>query len=198
MAAGINTGFVTRVVGRLERQGHVYPARDSSDWWLTHRQLKLVVELTYRKQDRAMRHYTIEGFSLTQSVAVMLARARYLIIAEMDAALKDLDITTPQMGILFAMQRGLASTPFEISKVLSVDTGLMTRMLDKLEAKGLLERSRRMDDRRMVDLVLTKKGGEVTAEIPMIAPEVLNARLKKFTTTEFEELGRLLQKFMEE
>ncbi|ANB76162.1 MarR family winged helix-turn-helix transcriptional regulator [Paraburkholderia phytofirmans] len=145
-----------------------------------------------------MRHYTIEGFSLTQSVAVMLARARYLIIAEMDAALKDLDITTPQMGILFAMQRGLASTPFEISKVLSVDTGLMTRMLDKLEAKGLLERSRRMDDRRMVDLVLTKKGGEVTAEIPMIAPEVLNARLKKFTTTEFEELGRLLQKFMEE
>jgi DNA-binding MarR family transcriptional regulator len=144
-----------------------------------------------------VKHYTSERFSLTESVVFMLARARHLIIAEMDAALKDLDITTPQMGILLAMQRGLASTPLAISTVLSVDTGLMTRMLDVLEAKGLLERSRRMDDRRMVDLALTKKGREVTAEIPMIAPEVLNARLKKFTTAEFEELGRLLQKFME-
>ena len=145
-----------------------------------------------------MKHYTTERFCLTKSVVFMLARARNLIIAEMDAALKDLDITTREMGILLAMQRGLASTPLAISTVLSVDTGLMTRMLDVLEAKGLLERSRRMDDRRMVDLVLTKKGGEVTAEIPMTAPEALNARLKKFTTAEFEELGRLLQKFMEE
>jgi DNA-binding MarR family transcriptional regulator len=196
-AAGINAGFATRAVDRLERQGRVYQTRDSLDRWLTHRQLQLVVELTYRHRGRAVKHYTSERFSLTESVVFMLARARHLIIAEMDAALKDLDITTPQMGILLAMQRGLASTPLAISTVLSVDTGLMTRMLDVLEAKGLLERSRRMDDRRMVDLALTKKGREVTAEIPMIAPEVLNARLKKFTTAEFEELGRLLQKFME-
>jgi DNA-binding MarR family transcriptional regulator len=113
----------------------------------------------------------------------------------MDTALKDLDITGPQMGIILAMQRGLASTPFELSKMLSVDTGLMTRMLDKLETKGLLERSRSVDDRRVVNLVLTKKGEEIAGEIPKIAPEVLNARLKKFTKAEFEELCRLLNKF---
>jgi DNA-binding MarR family transcriptional regulator len=116
----------------------------------------------------------------------------------MDTALKDLDITGPQMGILLAMQRGLASTPFELSKVLSVDTGLMTRMLDKLEVKGLLERSRSADDRRVVNLALTKTGEEIAAEIPNIAPEVLNARLKKFTKAEFNELCRLLNKFIGE
>lgn len=142
-----------------------------------------------------MKHYTTERFSLTQSVGFMLAKARNLIIAEMDAALKHLDITSTQMGILLAMQSGLASTPFELSKMLSVDTGLMTRMLDKLEAKGLLERSRNADDRRVVDLTLTKKGQKVAAESPKIAPEVLNARLTKFTKAEFEELCRLLQKF---
>ena len=142
-----------------------------------------------------MKHYTAESFSLTQSVGFLLTKARNLITSEMDTALKDLDITGPQMGILLAMQRGLASTPFELSKMLSVDTGLMTRMLDKLETKGLLERSRSVDDRRVVNLVLTKKGEEIAAEIPNIAPEVLNARLKKFTKAEFEELCRLLNKF---
>ena len=142
-----------------------------------------------------MKHYTPQSFSLTHSVGFLLTKARNLITAEMDTALKDLDITGPQMGILLAMQRGLASTPFELSKMLSVDTGLMTRMLDKLETKGLLERSRSVDDRRVVNLALTKKGEEVAAEIPNIAPEVLNARLKKFTKAEFEELCRLLNKF---
>jgi DNA-binding MarR family transcriptional regulator len=145
-----------------------------------------------------MKHYTPESFSLTQSVGFLLTKARNLITAEMDTALEELDITGPQMGILLAMQRGLASTPFELSKMLSVDTGLMTRMLDKLEAKGLLQRSRSVDDRRVVNLALTKKGEEIAAEIPRIAPEVLNARLKKFTKAEFEELCRLLNKFIGE
>ena len=145
-----------------------------------------------------MKHYTPESFSLTHSVGFLLTKARNLITAEMDTALKDLDITGPQMGILLAMRRGLAATPFELSKLLSVDTGLMTRMLDKLETKGLLERSRSVDDRRVVNLVLTKQGQAVAAQIPTIAPDVLNARLKKFTKAEFEELCRLLNKFIGE
>jgi DNA-binding MarR family transcriptional regulator len=145
-----------------------------------------------------MKHYTPQSFSLMQSVGFLLTKARNLITAEMETALKALDITGPQMGVLLGIQRGLASTPFELSKMLSVDTGLMTRILDKLETKGLLERSRSMDDRRVVNLVLTKKGEEVAAEIPNIAPEVLNARLKKFTKAEFEELCRLLDKFIGE
>jgi DNA-binding MarR family transcriptional regulator len=145
-----------------------------------------------------MKHYSPESFSLTQSVGFLLTKARNLITAEMDTALAVLDITGPQMGILLAMQRGLAATPFELSKLLSVDTGLMTRMLDKLETKGLLARSRSVDDRRVVNLALTKKGEKIAAEIPTIAPEVLNARLKKFTKAEFEELCRLLDKFIGE
>jgi DNA-binding MarR family transcriptional regulator len=145
-----------------------------------------------------MKHYTPENFMLTESIGFKLTKSRNQIISEMDAALKDLDITSPQMGILLAMQKGLASTPFELSKLLSADTGLMTRMLDKLETKGLLERSRSAEDRRVVNLALTKKGLEVAAELPKIAPEVLNARLKTFTKAEFEELGRLLSKFIGE
>ncbi|RKE35161.1 DNA-binding MarR family transcriptional regulator [Paraburkholderia sp. BL23I1N1] len=143
-----------------------------------------------------MDHYTSKNFTLTQSVGFTLTKARNLITGEMDAALKDLGITSQQMGILLSMRRGVASTPFELSKLLGIDTGLMTRMLDKLETSGLLERSRSGDDRRVVNLTLTAKGEEIAAQIPEIAPQVLNARLKKFTKAEFEELRRLLRKFV--
>ncbi|HZZ13037.1 MAG TPA: MarR family transcriptional regulator [Paraburkholderia sp.] len=145
-----------------------------------------------------MDHYTPESFNVTQSVGFAINKARNVLIAEMDDALRELDITSQQMGILLSMRRGIAATPFELSKLLGIDTGLMTRMLDKLENKGLLERSRSIEDRRVVNLKLTKEGEAVAAHLPAIVPTVLNARLKKFTKAEFEELRRLLHKFLGE
>lgn len=145
-----------------------------------------------------MEHYTPKNFMLTESVGFSLTRARNLIASEMDAALKQLDITSPQMGILLSIRKGDAATPFELSKLLGVDTGLMTRLLDKLEEKGLVERSRSVADRRVVNLALTKEGLAVAAQIPEIAPKVLNARLRKFTKAEFNELCRLLRKFTDD
>lgn len=143
-----------------------------------------------------MNHYSPESFSLTQSVGFSINKARNLLVNEMDGALKELDITSQQMGILLSMRRGVATTPFELSKLLGIDTGLMTRMLDKLETKGLLERSRSIEDRRVVNLKLTKEGEAVAARLPEIVPVVLNRRLRKFTKAEFEELRRLLNKFL--
>jgi DNA-binding MarR family transcriptional regulator len=142
-----------------------------------------------------MDHYTPANFSLTQSVGFSLTKARNLIASEMDTALKALEISSQQMGIILSLERQVATTPFELAKLLSIDTGLMTRMLDKLEEKGLLERSRSTEDRRVVNLKLTRKGEAVAAQIPEIAPSVLNARLRKFSRAEFEELRRLLNKF---
>lgn len=142
-----------------------------------------------------MRHYTKANFNVTESVGYQLVRARNLIVAEMDAALKDFDVSSQQMGILLMLKRELASTPFEMSKMLGIDTGLMTRMLDKLQAKGLIVRSRDEQDRRVVNLSLTKDGAAVADQVPEVAVEVLNARLKAFTKDEVAELRRLLRKF---
>jgi DNA-binding MarR family transcriptional regulator len=145
-----------------------------------------------------MDHYTPENFNLTRSVGFAINKARNVLTTEMDAALKDLDITSQQMGILMSLRDSVATTPFELSKLLGIDTGLMTRMLDKLETKGLLERSRSIEDRRVVNLKLTKAGEAVAGRLPEIAPVVLNGRLRKFTKTEFQELRRLLYKFLED
>ena len=144
-----------------------------------------------------MQHYTKKTFSMTQSIGFMLTKARNLVAADMDAALKPIAITSQQMGIVLWLSRGIAATPFEMSRHLSIDTGLMTRMLDKLEAKGLSKRTRSNTDRRVFDLKLTNKGEAVAAEIPDIALPVLNGRVKSFSKAEFKELLRLLGKFID-
>lgn len=142
-----------------------------------------------------MKHYTRENFQLTHSVGFHLNRARNSLLMEMDAALRPLDITAQQMGILLSLMRGMASTPLEVSRLLGIDTGLMTRMLDKLENKGLLQRQRSEEDRRVIHLILTAQGRDVAGQIPNIAPDVLNHRLRNFSDSEFSEFARLLQKF---
>uniref|UniRef100_E1T919 Transcriptional regulator, MarR family n=1 Tax=Burkholderia sp. (strain CCGE1003) TaxID=640512 RepID=E1T919_BURSG len=143
-----------------------------------------------------MNHYTPRNFIITNSIGLKLVKARNLLSAEMDAALKDLEITSPQMGILLSMKQGIANTPFELSKMLGIDTGLMTRMLDKLESNGLLQRSRDPGDRRVVNLTLTAAGQKVAERVREIAPHVLNARLRNFSKAEFAEFDRLLRKFI--
>lgn len=143
-----------------------------------------------------MSHYSKEDFQLTQSVGFLLNRARNTLLMEMDAALKDLDITGQQAAVLLSIPRG-AATPHELSKLLGIDTGLMTRMVDKLEVRGLLTRNRSLEDRRMVNLTLTKEGQEVAERVPAIAPKVLNQRLRHFSKEEFAEFRRLLVKFID-
>ena len=144
-----------------------------------------------------MKHYNRENFRLTHSVAFHLNKARNGLLMEIDAALRPLDITGQQMGILLSLTQGAASTPLEISKLLEIDTGLMTRMLDKLESKGMLQRQRSEADRRVVNLIVTDKGRDVASRVPDIAPDVLNHRLRHFSREEFSEFLRLLHKFSE-
>lgn len=49
----------------------------------------------------------------------------------------------------------------------------MTRMLDKLETKELLKRSRSDEDRRIVNLSLTIQGHHLAQQIPEIVPRCL-------------------------
>lgn len=144
-----------------------------------------------------MKHYTKDNFHPTTSVGFSLVKARNIVLIEMDAALKDLNITAQQMGIILCVGRGIASTPFELSKLLEIDSGLMTRMLDKLEKQGLLSRERSVEDRRSVNLGLTEAGLKVMKEIPKVAPDALNNRLKNFSSEEFIEFHRLLEKFLQ-
>jgi DNA-binding MarR family transcriptional regulator len=145
-----------------------------------------------------MPFYTQDNYQQSESVGFLLNKARNQLAADMDAALKELNIRAQHSGILMSLLRGSCTTPASLARHLSVDTGLMTRILDKLEALGLLVRSRDLADRRVVNLQLTPVGRAAALRITEVAPDVLNERLQGFSDVEYDELRRLLHKLIKE
>jgi DNA-binding MarR family transcriptional regulator len=143
-----------------------------------------------------MSHYSKDDFHSADNIGSAISKARNLLVVQMDAAVKGLNVRAHHIGIFMSLLRGTDTTPAMLSRHLGIDTGLMTRTLDKLESLGMLTRTRDRDDRRVVNLELTEAGREVALRITEIAPDVLNARLQCFTKDEFEELRRLLGKFL--
>jgi DNA-binding MarR family transcriptional regulator len=69
-------------------------------------------------------------------------------------------------------------------------------MLDRLETKGLIQRSRSKNDRRVVNIELSDKGTELVSHVPPAICKVLNHHLKGFEEHEFEMLKSLLVRML--
>jgi DNA-binding MarR family transcriptional regulator len=74
------------------------------------------------------------------------------------------------------------------------DSGALTRIIDQLAERGLLERVRRDRDRRKVELQLTPAGRETIESLIPSVVDKLNEVLSDFSKAEVEELLRLLVK----
>ncbi|CAB3756522.1 MarR family winged helix-turn-helix transcriptional regulator [Paraburkholderia humisilvae] len=144
-----------------------------------------------------MTFYTQDNYHPANSVGFVLHKAHKRLVADMDAALKGLNVKSQHVGILISLLRRSQARSTTLSRQLGVNPGLMSRMLDSLEALGLLMRSRDRQDRRAVNVRLTDVGRATARRIRELTPEVLNARLHGFTEAEFVELRRLLYKLIE-
>lgn len=88
-------------------------------------------------------------------------------------------------------------SPGEIKEVLIDKANDLTRLLDKLEKKGLIRRNLCPTNRRKMDVTMTAKGQKVL-EDASLAMQALIRRLKKqVTDKEAANLSRLLDKIRE-
>ncbi|MFM0325414.1 MarR family winged helix-turn-helix transcriptional regulator [Caballeronia glebae] len=140
--------------------------------------------------------YDPATIQLETSLGYYLAKARNVLVMRTDQALKPLDLTSPQIGVILLLASGRARTPLELSRELSYDSGSMTRMLDRLEKKGFVSRARSEVDRRIVDLSLTERGRDAAARLPMIGAAVLNEQLRGFNRAELDLLIAMLARIV--
>jgi DNA-binding MarR family transcriptional regulator len=70
----------------------------------------------------------------------------------------------------------------------------ITRLVDRLETAGLVERARTQEDRRVVLIRITKKGLRILADLDEPTLELHRRQLGHLTTEEMSELSRLLVK----
>jgi DNA-binding MarR family transcriptional regulator len=72
----------------------------------------------------------------------------------------------------------------------------MTRLLDRLETKGLVQRKRSETDRRVVNIALTAAGTQAAQAIPHALSAVQNRALAGFSAEEFATFKQLLRRVL--
>lgn len=136
--------------------------------------------------------YRGDAYEIDQSVGHMGRVLLNSMNRAIDASMQAYDLTAMQWKPLLMLSKGRASTAAELARLNCSDNGAMTRMLDRLEAKGLLRRVRSESDRRVVHLELTEEGERVSELIPYGLSAVLNTHLAGFSRAEFEQLQSML------
>jgi MarR family transcriptional regulator, multiple antibiotic resistance protein MarR len=141
--------------------------------------------------------YDATSYDPKRSIGGLLGRVKMAMGSALDAELARMDITAAQYVILTSIALGEADSASGLCKGISYDPGAMTRMLDRLERRGLLRRVAHPNDRRASNLELTAEGKEVYPKLRASAMKVLNSFLAGFTPEEARKLERFLQRMLE-
>ena len=139
--------------------------------------------------------YDLETFRPSQGVGAFIGRARRTIVEAIDQKLAPLEISHAQWIVIMLLGDG-AATAAELCKILVYDPGAMTRLLDRLEKKGVLRRVRTKGDRRTVRLELTAEGKRLYPRILEALVQVFNRLLRGFSKSEVRRLEDLLKRMV--
>lgn len=132
---------------------------------------------------------------------IPLGRLIHMVNQKKDRLLNDylspMDITATQFKTLCSIRCAVCITPVELKKVLSVDLGALTRMLDRLVSKGWIERLPNPHDKRGVLVQLTTDGAAICEQCHQVVGPHLNQELtKNLTAEEIAILEQLLKKIL--
>jgi DNA-binding MarR family transcriptional regulator len=130
------------------------------------------------------------------SFGYTMRRIMTLLAQDIERLMEPHGLTNAQWMPLMKLYFGQARTVAELARECAMDAGAMTRLLDRLEAKGLCQRQRSSEDRRVVNLVLTEAGLTAAQNIPAELCQAQNACLRGFSTDEWQTLMGLLHRIL--
>jgi DNA-binding MarR family transcriptional regulator len=129
-----------------------------------------------------------------ESLGFLIKKAHQSFQHAVDEGMTPLDLTAMQWGPLMLLAMKHADTAAELARTACVDTGSMTRMLDRLETKGLIRRVRSLEDRRVIKLELTSEGDRVTAFIPSKLYAATDLHTRGFSAEEIAQMKGFLRR----
>ena len=153
-----------------------------------------------RRRPRSIKTGTAPGANPPEEapgVRTLITRARSALLSSFDTALEPFGVTGAQFEVLKNLARSGNETAASLCRALHYDTGSMTRMLDRLQEKGLVARERGTRDRRLVLLRLTHAGEALIPKIRPALRRALRRHLAGFTPEELASLKRYLGRLIE-
>ena len=149
--------------------------------------------------------YESSTFQPGRHIGALVSRVKVEMLAALDRELSQdkrlapLEMSAAQYIIVanLAAGPGEPKSAADLCKVISYDAGAMTRMLDRLEAKGLIRRTRSSQDRRLMNLELTEEGRAAYPRMREISMANANRFLRGFTKAEARQLEGFLNRMLE-
>jgi DNA-binding MarR family transcriptional regulator len=127
----------------------------------------------------------------------LINRVRVELIDALDRELSKFDISAAQLIVLASVANKEADSASGLCKSISYDPGAMTRMIDRLQQKGLVRRVPNAEDRRAMNLELTAAGRALYPQL-IAAKETVQAQfLRGFGTDEVRLLEKLLNRMLD-
>ena len=139
-------------------------------------------------------HYQAATYKAQIGIGYLVKRAHSLMLDILEPVIEERGFSFIQYVVLSSLRDGIAVNPKAICTQYRHDSGALTRVIDQLAERGLLERVRRDRDRRKVELQLTAAGRETIESLIPLVVDKLNEVLADYSKTEFQELLRLLMK----
>jgi DNA-binding MarR family transcriptional regulator len=148
--------------------------------------------------DAASHRTSVDDFEwcADESVGYLMARVRSMMANETNQlTVLALDITSTQASMLLLLKRGALSGA-DLAREYGLDASAVTRILDKLEKRGLINRVRSSADRRVVNLALTDTGRQMVSRLKPLYAQALERMLAGFTQEEAGFLKSLLRRII--
>ena len=139
-------------------------------------------------------YYRASTYRAQSSIGYLIKRAHSLLLDAIEPSLEAHGFTFVQYQIMAQLRDGIAVNPKDLCTQIRHNSGALTRVIDQLAERGLLERSRRDRDRRKVELELTAAGRKVIESLVPLVVDKLNLALSDFSSDEVRELTRLVLK----
>ncbi len=139
-------------------------------------------------------HYHAATYTAQNSVACHIKRAHSMMSDVLEQVFAERGFSYIQYVILASLRENRSINPKDICALFRHDSGALTRVIDQLAERGLVERVRRNRDRRKVELQFTEAGRKTVETLIPLVVEKLNIALADFSSDEVKEFLRLFVK----
>ena len=144
------------------------------------------------KEPASIGQCCIEDLDPVQDLGRLVSYLRSNLVTHLDNALEDKELTSAQYIVVVLLARGKVDTLAELCEHMVYDRGAMSRLLSRLEDKGLVAKKQSVEDRRSTLLCLTEKGQQLYPEILPTVNDIYRKALTGFSDDEQEQLASLL------
>jgi DNA-binding MarR family transcriptional regulator len=130
----------------------------------------------------------------TSNLGLLFRQVRDAMWAQMERELAQAghDLTFSQFITLKELAIGTAGVT-ELARAAQLNPGAMTRLLDKLESRGLVARVADPDDRRAINIHLTEAGAAIWTDIDQCGRRVRERAMAGLSDDDRDQLYRLLE-----